>query len=637
MFFLNLSLPEFLGLLGGLGGVLVTLYLLDRSRRKRVVATLRFVAGSGASPERSHRRRLHQPWSLLLQLVGVALLLLALAQVRFGHGAGAGRDHVLLLDTSAWMSARSGGGRLIGRARAAARSYVRSLPSADRVMVVRADAAATPATPFTSDRAALIQAIDGSQPGATMLNVDPAIAFAQEARGMIEAQPGETVFIGAGRIGAGAASNPAPANLRFVEVDEPPNAGNIGLRKLTARRSPTEAADWEILASARNYGPSAKPVSLALFFDGAPVASRSFVLPSNEERSETFLLRGTGAGRLEARLSPADVFPADNSASIELPSLVAFRVAVYSNDPGPLRAVFGAIPGVAASFEPPSRYGAGAAAGVVVLDRFAPPRPPAVGAIWIQPPADGSPVPVAQEATRVKLISWRSDHPLGAGLHTSDLELETSLVFRPAAGDIRVAESEEGPLIVARPGPPSAVVFGFDPFNSRMRYQLAAPLLFANVLRWLAPGIFRRLEISARAPGEVSVALDAEPDPAAVHVADGDGRPLPFTLDGKTLRFFSGAPGIVQVTACDRELVYSLTLPAPGDVLWRPERARRGLPIGGAPEPPIRDIWQMLALLGGAAFLADWLLFRAGAGSRRFVRSLPGAQPPKRPAWRRAS
>ena len=637
MFFLNLSLPEFLGLLGGLSGILVTLYLLDRSRRKQVVATLRFITGNAASPEKSHRRHLHQPWSLLLQLVGVALLLLALAQVRFGHAAGRGRDHVLILDTSAWMSARSGGGRLIDRARDAARRYVRALPSADRIMLVRADAAATPATPFTGERRALLEAIDASQPGATVLNVDQAIAFARQARDLIGAEPGETVFIGAGRVDAGAASTPAPVTLRFIPVDEPPNAGNRGIRKLTARRSQTDAADWEILASVKNYGPISKPVSLALSFDGVPIASHSFALAPNEERSETFLLRGTGARRLDARLSPTDVFAADNFASIELPSLVPLRVAVYSNDPGPLRAVFDAIPGVRASFEPPSRYGTGATAGVVVLDRFAPLSPVKTNGIWIQPPAAGSPVPVLKEASRVKLNAWRSDHPLGAGLHASDPELDSSLVFRPAEGDIRVAESDEGPLIVARPGPPAEVVFGFDPLNSRMRYQLAAPLLFANALRWLAPDVFRRLEISSGSPGEVNVALDAEPDPAAIHVADADGNRLPFTLDGKTLRFFSGAPGIVHVTVGDREIVYSLTLPSPGDALWRTDQARHGLPTGGAPEPPIRDVWQILALLGGAAILADWLLFRAGGIGRRFARASKGAQPPRPPAWRRAS
>ena len=44
MFFLNLSLPEFLGLLGSLSGVVVALYLLDRMRKKHTVATLRFFA-----------------------------------------------------------------------------------------------------------------------------------------------------------------------------------------------------------------------------------------------------------------------------------------------------------------------------------------------------------------------------------------------------------------------------------------------------------------------------------------------------------------------------------------------------------------------------------------------------------------
>ena len=52
---------------------------------------------------------------------------------------------------------------------------------------------------------------------------------------------------------------------------------------------------------------------------------------------------------------------------------------------------------------------------------------------------------------------------------------------------------------------------------------------------------------------------------------------MPFTVEGRTLRFFAGAPGIVRVLTGDRELVYSLTLPQPGDVLWTPTNAKRGL------------------------------------------------------------
>ena len=59
-------------------------------------------------PVLKHRRKLQQPWSLLLQLLSLLLLLLAIAQLRFGSPSRSSRDHVLILDTSAWMAARIG-------------------------------------------------------------------------------------------------------------------------------------------------------------------------------------------------------------------------------------------------------------------------------------------------------------------------------------------------------------------------------------------------------------------------------------------------------------------------------------------------------------------------------------------------
>src|SRR5579859_6865527 len=131
MFFLNLSLPEFLAILGSLSGITVALYLLDRMRKHHTVATLRFFAAAQQPPVLKHRKKLQQPWSLLLQLLGLLLLLLAIAQLRFGSAASNSRDHVLILDASAWMNVRAGQTRLIDRARGAADAYVNALPAAD--------------------------------------------------------------------------------------------------------------------------------------------------------------------------------------------------------------------------------------------------------------------------------------------------------------------------------------------------------------------------------------------------------------------------------------------------------------------------------------------------------------------------
>ena len=79
MFLLNLGLGQFLAIFGGIGVFAVALYLLDRTRRKQVVATLKFWTEPGRPAPESRRRKIQQPLSLLLQLLGMLLLLLAIA------------------------------------------------------------------------------------------------------------------------------------------------------------------------------------------------------------------------------------------------------------------------------------------------------------------------------------------------------------------------------------------------------------------------------------------------------------------------------------------------------------------------------------------------------------------------------
>src|SRR5947209_20145658 len=139
MYFLNLSFLQFAAVFGSVAGLSVALYLLGRSRRKQVVSTLRFWVSAQQPTVAARRRRIQQPWSLLLQLVSMGLLLLAIAQLRLGTPSQAGRDHVIVLDTSSWMAARSGNRTLLDVAPDRARQYLNALPAHDRVMLIRAD------------------------------------------------------------------------------------------------------------------------------------------------------------------------------------------------------------------------------------------------------------------------------------------------------------------------------------------------------------------------------------------------------------------------------------------------------------------------------------------------------------------
>jgi len=183
---------------------------------------------------------------------------------------------------------------------------------------------------------------------------------------------------------------------------------------------------------------------------------------------------------------------------------------------------------------------------------------------------------------------------------------------------------EAGPVIVAREGKPKIVVLGFHPALTGMRYELATPLLFANLLRWIAPEIFRRSEIAGGSVGSVKLVMDQAAAPPDVKVTGDDGAPVPFTMRDRTLNFFAGSPGAVRVVTCDREYLYSLTLPELWESKWTPPaEAHSGIPHFTGMLDSSSDLWPWLALAGGLGLLAEWLLYGRFRRGMARVRTMP--------------
>jgi hypothetical protein len=621
MYFLNLSLPQFLAIFGAVSAIAVTLYLLDRSRRKLVVSTLRFWEAAELPVAVARRKHIQQPWSLILQLASMALLLLAIAQLRLGTPVQAGRDHVVLLDTSAWMGAHSGKGTLMDTARLRARQYVRALPPRDRVMLVRADALVTPATAFEPDHKRVEAAIQASQPGATALNLDQALAFARHIQMQEGRRAGEIAYIGAERVVASEAATAAPRNLRVIPVHDSPE--NCGLRKIGVRRSASDPEVWEVYISAHNYGTTPRALTLALDFGPVrgsarmPVGSRPLQIAAGADAETSVTYRTSAAGILGVTLLPHDAFPRDDHAELELPAASHLPAVVYSNQPELLQPVLAAMPHVIATYRRPEEYRPDDK-GLMILDRFIPPQRPAGDSIWIDPPADGSPIPVRSTVSDVPFQDWVSGEPLAQGLRAKDFRLEKASVFESEAGDRKIGEVAQGPVILARDGgagQAKTVVFGFHPSLSGMRYELVTPLLFANVLRWISPEVFHRAEINGGSVGTVKVAMDEDTAPEIVKVTSENGSPLPFTVRDRTVHFFAGSPGSVRVLMGDHEYLYSLTLPQLWDTKWTaPADAREGVPHFAQIFDRSSDLWPWLAVAGGCGLLAEWLLF---GGKRR--------------------
>ncbi len=626
MFFFNLSLFEFLGAFAAVSGVVVALYLLDRSKQRHTVATFRFWNPANMPTEQQKRKRIQQPWSLLLQLISLLLLLLAIAQLRWGSAESGARDHVLVLDTSAWMAARSVNGVYMDQARAAAMAWLNALPAADRVMVIRADAAASPATSFESKREVVRRAIAASQPGASALRLEGALRLAESVQRNQSRAPGEIVFAGASRIPE--ADNfvlpVAAAKLRLLPVRG--RVDNVGIKRIGVRRSRRDVEYWDVLVSVRNDAAVAKLVPLEVRYGGAAAAVRQLTLAPMTEQQVAFEYRTKSGGTFEARLILNDGFPADNRAILDLPADRQLLVTVYSNEPALLTPVLSANPRLRVVTMPTAQY-TPPGEGVVILDRFTPAVAPTVPSIQIE--ARGK-----SAVTQARLTRWHNETGLGLGLRSQDTVLDSSQVYALLPGDIPIAEVAAGVVMLARPAPTKTILLGFQPLRSSLRYELATPLLFANALRWLAPESFLRWELQAASVGTVSTTLD-ENSGNDIAVRDEQGQALPFTRDGNALRFFAGSPGTVRLTDGERQSVYSLTLPEVGETDWAwPASVRRGVPKASSFAPSSRELWYALAGLGALGLVLEWLFFGLG---RRTISSFRAATPEINAPLRKAS
>src|SRR5436309_1533223 len=83
--------------------------------------------------------------------------------------------------------------------------------------------------------------------------------------------------------------------------------------------------------------------------------------------------------------------------------------------PAPPRPALSATPRIAAVYRTPAQYRAGDQ-GLVILDRFIPAERPAADSIWIDPPAQGSPIPVRKSVDQAAFQGWVAGHPATAGL-----------------------------------------------------------------------------------------------------------------------------------------------------------------------------------------------------------------------------
>ena len=476
-----------------LGAIIVLFYLLKLRRKRTVVpSVLLWTRALDEIEANAPFKKLRRNLLLLLQLVALAALVFALARPLVITRALASGSTVIIIDSTASMSARDeDNGSRLDRAKQLAREMIYSLSGSDRAAIIESSARVTVRSPLTSDRAALANAIADVQATDAPGNLTDAARLAEQ---IARSERDVSVVIISDGGGAPAASEidsplepstrtttaSTAGAVRFVRVGR--RSDNVGIIAMNSRHS-SGASRRELFASVANFGDRDRTFGVELKIDGKLVDARTIDLAANERRALVFDLAPSLGALSELKLDVQDDLAADNIAYAFLPNTRTVRVGVISENPFLLEAL-------AANTEiTATRISAGVAsaefdclvsdgAGVVESNR---------PVLAINPPDAAGMWRATGQRDHPEITSVERAHPVNSFLSYSDLHVENVTDRETASWLKPIVSAGNDPVIWAGDdGHRRIVMIGFDLARSDLPLKVEFPILLANATSWLA-------------------------------------------------------------------------------------------------------------------------------------------------------
>ena len=644
--------------------VIIAMYLLKLRRTEQVVSSVylwrRMVRDLEAN---APWQRLRRNLLLILQLLFLALLILALARP-FSWAAGASSQAlILILDTSASMAATDVSPSRFEAAKATARGLVDGQSDDSRVTVITASDGAQVAVASSQDRRQIHQAIDGVQVGTGGSNLTAALELASA----IAARQPETeiLVLSDGRVNL-PERLAVKGHVRYLPVGQ--SGDNQAISTLSLEPAPS-GEDMTAFIQVTNYGQEPAERRLSLNANGGLVNVYDLEIPAGELKAVVADGLPSDTRVLEAGLEGGDALPLDDRAWAVYRDQQPASVTLVTEGNLFLETGLALLPGLEVTTIRPEDYEegwkdgrledrkTGSEAGdetnrptfqpsnLTIFDTYVPTSTatlPAGNLLFVAP----------ARSTELFTVTGVVDQPLPRPVDAADPLLEhvnlaevgildaariptptwarPVIAGDPSTGSEQTVDTEATPLLFAGVVDGRRVaVLAFDLRRSDLPLQVAFPLLLANLTGWLAPGSGGDLPTQV-APG-TAVAITPPPEAEAATVTRPDGSTVRLMPEGggtvfgdtEQLGVYEVAwdyPGSLEEDGAGRaRFAVNLSSPQESDVRPATALAVPGTDEGAADEGPQRarrEWWRPLALIALTLLITEWLVYHRASLAR---------------------
>jgi len=589
--------------------VVVVFYLLKRKRMVKLVSSTllwqKFLADAQAS---SPFQKLRHNWLLVLQLLLLALAVLALSRPYFAGHTTASDLRVVILDASASMQSTDEEPSRFEKARAEALALVKSLKDQDQMLVLLAGGNTEVKQSATSSKADLSRAIEGCQVSDSSTRLTEALKLAETlVRDSNKKEPEIHLFSDGA---AGDLSEFANRNLNVIYHKAGRRCQNLGITTLDIRENPENRAQRAIYTSVANFSTNAEQTDLELLFDNQRVESRPLVLKPGETSAQVFTAAQQRSGVFTVRIDAQDDLAADNQASIVslLPAPVKVKLVSRGN-----RFLEKALQAAANVDLTVAAECADAAEDfdLVVLDDVTP-------AVW--PKANVLAIHVANSnwfdsgwttAPQPTAVDWKNTHPLLRYINLDNVQIGETLAVKTPSWATALVEAQQTPLLLAGDlGRQKIVWIGFDTLQSTWPLRISFPMFIANAVDWLNPEATKSSQLMVHAGEPFRYELTQPAATVEVTMPDGTKRTL---TPGETREIVfgdTGKQGIYHLRAGTNDVTFCVNLLDAAESDTRPREELDFGKFNTVSATQLRranvDLWRWIAAAGLAMLMFEW-------------------------------
>lgn len=510
--------------------VIILFYLLKRRRHTRLVSSTllwrRYLAEQQAS---SPFQRLRHNWLLLLQLLLVALAILALAQPFLARDSHPGRLQVLILDGSASMQATDVTPTRFDSARNQALQRVEGLEEGSQMLVVLAGANTELRQSQTADKSALRHALASCRPGDTSTRLADAIRLAET---LTRDHPDAETHL----FSDGAAPDLADfegRTLRLIFHPVGTRSNNQGVVALDARPNPENPRQRAVLASVANFSSNQVNLDVLLLRDGKELETRNLNLAGRETQALVFLADQPPAqpeAVFTVRLKVQDDLAVDNEASVISRATPTLRIMLLTRGNRFLEKALRASGEVELTVVPALPDPLPTPVDILVVDNLQPALWPPVNTLSLVSAPPGA----LSGATRLEgptIVDWRHAHPILRFVHLDNIQIGEAVAPGASPWATPLIDAASSPLALAGDWNHQRLVWlGFDLLQSTWPLRVSFPIFIANTIEWLNP---------------------ASALPSSVRAGDPIHLALPQPVQGTTTNLPSTAASVLEVTGPD--------------------------------------------------------------------------------------